>query len=402
VRIAQVSPYSLTLPGGVQSQVLGLGRALRKLGHDVRVLGPCDGPPPEPGVVPLGSSIPLASNGSVAPIAPDVSAVLRTVRALRDEGFDIVHIHEPLVPGPSATALVVADAPIVATFHRAGHSTAYSAFMPVTRYAVRRVAIRCAVSEDAMRTAEQALGGEYVMVFNGIEVDRFAKAAPAPTGGHPTIFFLGRHEPRKGLEVLLEAMPVLGPDVRLWVAGEGPQTEALRERVSGDPRIEWLGRVSDVEVTARMVAADVFCAPSLGGESFGVVLLEAMAARTPIVASDLPGYRRVVRHGDEGLLVGPGDVDALADALHSVLTDVAFRSGLADACAERAETFSMDTLALRYLELYADAAEGRTRRTPRAPAWRGRGRRSGRSPRDHDGARPVERVATSGPAWART
>ena len=356
MRIAQVSPYSLTLPGGVQAQVLGLGRALRKLGHDVRVLGPCDGPPPEPGVVPLGSSIPLAANGSVAPIAPDVSAVLRTVRALRDEGFDIVHIHEPLVPGPSATALVVADAPIVATFHRAGRSSAYSAFMPVTRYGVRRVAIRCAVSEDARRTAEEALGGEYVMVFNGIEVDRFAKAAPAPTNGHPTIFFLGRHEPRKGLEVLLQAMPALGPDVRLWVAGDGPQTPELRQRVSGDPRIEWLGRVTDAEVAARLAGADVFCAPSLGGESFGVVLLEAMAARTPIVASDLAGYRRVVRDGAEGLLVPPGDVDALSAALRTVLTDASVRTRLADACFERAEAFSMDTLAQRYLEIYEQAA----------------------------------------------
>ena len=362
MRIAQVCPYSLTLPGGVQAQVLGLGRALRKVGHDVRVLGPCDGPPPEPGVVPLGSSIPLAANGSVAPIAPDVSAVLRTVRALRDEGFDIVHIHEPLVPGPSATALVVADAPIVATFHRAGRSSAYSAFMPLTRYAARRVAIRCAVSEDARRTAEEALGGAYVMVFNGIEVDRFAKAQPTPTAGHPTIFFLGRHEPRKGLEVLLQAMPALGPDVRLWVAGDGPQTSQLRERVSGDPRIEWLGRVSDAEVASRLAGADVFCAPSLGGESFGVVLLEAMAARTPIVASDLPGYRRVVRPGVDALLVPPGEVDALARALRSVLTEAAVRTRLADAGADRAETFSMDGLAERYLDIYAEARRPAVRR----------------------------------------
>jgi len=362
MRIAQVSPYSLTLPGGVQAQVLGLGRALRKLGHDVRVLGPCDGPPPEPGVVPLGSSIPLATNGSVAPIAPDISAVLRTVRALRDEGFDIVHIHEPLVPGPAATALVVADAPIVATFHRAGRSAAYSAFMPVTRMAVRRVAVRCAVSEDARRTAEEALGGTYVSVFNGIEVDRFATVAPTPTGGHPTIFFLGRHEPRKGLEVLLQAMPALGPDVRLWVAGEGPQTSMLHDRVSGDPRIEWLGRVNDAEVAARFAGADVFCAPSLGGESFGVVLLEAMAARTPIVASDLPGYRRVVRPGIDALVVPPGDVNALVEALRSVLTDPSVRTRLTEGCAERAETFSMATLANRYLEIYDQAREPGARR----------------------------------------
>ena len=360
-----MSPYSLTLPGGVQAQVLGLGRTLRKLGHDVRVLGPCDGPPPEPGVVPLGSSIPLAANGSVAPIAPDVSAVLRTVRALRDEGFDIVHIHEPLVPGPSATALVVADAPIVATFHRAGRSSAYSAFMPITRYGVRRVAIRCAVSEDAMRTAEQALGGTYVVVFNGIEVDRFAKAVPTPTGGLPTIFFLGRHEPRKGLEVLLQAMPSLGPDVRLWVAGDGPQTAELRDRVSGDRRIEWLGRLNDAEVASRLAGADVFCAPSLGGESFGVVLLEAMAARTPIVASDLPGYRRVVRPRVDALLVPPGDVAALGSALQSVLTEAAARTRLVDAGAERAETFSMDLLAQRYLELYDEARSSRAGRRRR-------------------------------------
>ena len=369
MRIAQVSPYSLTLPGGVQAQVLGLGRALRKLGHDVRVLGPCDGPPPEPGVVPLGSSIPLAANGSVAPIAPDVSAVLRTVRALRDEGFDIVHIHEPLVPGPSATALVVADAPIVATFHRAGRSTAYSAFMPITRYAVRRVVTRCAVSEDARRTAEEALGGTYLVVFNGIEVDRFAKAEPTPTGGHPTIFFLGRHEPRKGLEVLLQVMPALGPDVRLWVAGDGPQTAALHERVSGDPRVEWLGRVTDAEVASRLAGADVFCAPSLGGESFGVVLLEAMAARTPIVASDLQGYRRVVRPGVDGLLVPPGDVEALGNALRSVLTDVSVRTRLADACADRAETFSMDSLAQRYLDIYAEARDQTDTRRRRRRSW---------------------------------
>ena len=371
MRIAQVSPYSLTLPGGVQAQVLGLGRALRKLGHHVLVLGPCDGPPPEPGVVPLGSSIPLAANGSVAPIAPDVSAVLRTVRVLRDEGFDIVHIHEPLVPGPAATALLLADAPIVTTFHRAGRSSAYSAFMPVTRWGVRKAAIRCAVSEDARRTAEEALGGEYVMVFNGVEVDRFAKAAPTPTSGHPTIFFLGRHEPRKGLDVLLRSMVSLGPGVRLWVAGDGPQTPALRQQVSGDPRIEWLGRVNDAEVASRLAGADVFCAPSLGGESFGVVLLEAMAARTPIVASDLPGYRRVVRHEGEGLLVPPGDVASLSAALRTVLTDTAVRTRLADACAERAETFSMDTLAERYLELYERAAGARARavRLRRARSW---------------------------------
>jgi phosphatidylinositol alpha-mannosyltransferase len=352
MRIAQVCPYSLSLPGGVQSQVLGLARALRGLGHDARVLGPCDGPPPEPGVIPLGSSIPLATNGSVAPIAPDVSAVLRTIRVLRDERFDVVHIHEPLVPGPSSTALLVADVPIVTTFHRAGGSKAYSWLRPLVRWAIGRASLRCAVSDDAERTAFEALGGRYVQVFNGIEVARFAKADPAPNDGRPTVFFLGRHEPRKGLEVLLGAMASLRPEVRLWVGSDGPQTAELRLRTAGDPRIEWLGRLTDEQVASRFAGASVYCAPSLGGESFGVVLLEAMAARTPIVASDLPGYRRVVRDGVEGLLVPPGDVGALSKALSDVLDDASLAARLTDGCVDRAEHFSMEALARRYVDLY--------------------------------------------------
>jgi len=288
----------------------------------------------------------------VAPIAPDVSAVLRTIRVLRDERFDVVHIHEPLVPGPSSTALLVADAPIVTTFHRAGSSKAYSALRPLVRWAIGRASLRCAVSDDAEHTAFEALGGRYLQVFNGIEVDRFAKAEPAPAEGRPTIFFLGRHEPRKGLEVLLAAMAALGPEVRLWVGGDGPQSAELRLRTAGDPRIEWLGRLTDHEVARRFAGASVYCAPSMGGESFGVVLLEAMAARTPIVASDLPGYRRVVRDGDEGLLVPPGNVGALAAALGAVLTDPGLAERLTDGCMERAEQFSMDALATRYAELY--------------------------------------------------
>lgn len=352
MRIAQVCPYSLTVPGGVQSQVLGLARALRDLGHDARVLGPCDGPPPEPGVVPLGDSIPLSTNGSVAPIAPDVPCVLRTIRALRDERFDIVHAHEPLVPGPALTSMLVADAPVVATYHRAGVSKAYTFLGPLARLGARRAAIRCAVSEDARRTAQTAIGGTYEVVFNGIEADRFAKASPTPAD-HPTVFFLGRHESRKGLSVLLEAFSTLGPDVRLWVAGTGPHTEELRSKVVGDHRIEWLGRLSDADAASRLAGATVFCAPSLGGESFGVVLLEAMAAGTPIVASDLPGYRAVVGGGGEhGVLVPPDDPRALADALKRVLTEPTLARRLTEGSSERAGQYSMDALARRYLELY--------------------------------------------------
>ena len=306
MRIGLVCPYSLTLPGGVQGQALGLARSLRAMGHQARVLGPCDGPPPDVGVTPLGDCVPLAANGSVAPIAPDASCALRTIRALRDEEFDVLHVHEPLVPGPTMTAVIAASAPKVGTFHAAGGSAAYRWLWPVARWMAGRLALRCAVSEDARDMARRALGGEYVLVYNGIEVERFSKVAAWPTTG-PTVFFVGRHEPRKGLAVLLEALPLFPPSVRVWIGGDGPETEALRGSVGDDARVEWLGRLGDEELARRLRGADVFCAPSLHGESFGVVLLEAMAAQTPIVASDLPGYRNVARAGQDALLVPPAD-----------------------------------------------------------------------------------------------
>lgn len=351
MRVALVCPYSLTLPGGVQGQVLGLARSLRALGHVARVLGPCDGPPPDVGVTPLGNCVPLAANGSVAPIAPDVSCALRTIRALADEGFDVVHLHEPLVPGPTMTAVLLAPAPLVGTFHAAGGSAAYRWLAPVTRALARRLSVRCAVSRDAADLARRELGGEYEVLYNGIEVDRFAKATPWPTEA-PTIFFVGRHEPRKGLGVLLSALAELPSDVRVWVAGEGPETAELRAGAGGDERVEWLGRISDDELMRRLRGADVFCAPSLHGESFGVVLLESMAAETPVVASDLPGYRHVARPGQDGLLVPPGDASGLAAALTRVLEEPALAASLVESGRHRATEFSMDRLAERYVEVY--------------------------------------------------
>jgi phosphatidylinositol alpha-mannosyltransferase len=348
MRIGLVCPYSLTIPGGVQGQVLALARALRELGHDARVLAPCDGPPPDGAVTPLGNSIPFATNGSVAPLALDLPCALRTIRALRDEDFDVVHLHEPLAPVPTLVALIAAEHPLVGTFHRAGASRTYKAFGAVTK---RLLDHRCVVSEDARRTALDAHPGPYELLFNGIEVDRFAKADPYPTDGR-TIFFIGRHEPRKGLAVLLEAMRSLPDDVRLWIGGDGPQTEELQAQTTGDPRIAWLGRIDDAEVASRLRGADVFCAPSLHGESFGVVLLEAMAAQTPIVASDLPGYRNVARPGQDALLVPPGDAPALAAALRRVLTDSSAAAALVSSGEARAAEFSMDGLAERYVELY--------------------------------------------------
>lgn len=367
VRIGLVCPYSLSVPGGVQGQVLGLARVLRRLGHETRVLAPCDGPPPETFVTPLGDSIPTAANGSMAPLAPDPSCALRTMRALRDEDFDVLHLHEPVAPGPTQTSLLMHPAPIVGTFHAAGASASYRWLNPITRWLAGKIEVRCAVSADAIALAQRHLGGSYELVFNGIEIERFASATPIKAES-PAIFFCGRHEPRKGLAVLLEAMAQLPAGVRLWVASDGPDTAALQARFAGDPRIEWLGRITDAEKAARLRGASVFCAPSLGGESFGVVLLEGMAARTPVVASDLPGYRTVATDEADALLVPPGDVSALAATLRRVLDSPGLAARLIAGGDRRAHLYSMDRLADRYLEFYEPLVTAYRADTGR-PAW---------------------------------
>ena len=349
MRVGMVCPYSLTLPGGVQQQVLALARTMRRQGVNVRVLGPCDGPPPDASVTPLGNSLPTAANSSMAPIAPDPAAQLRLIRALRDEEFDVLHVHEPLSPGVAMTALLVKPAPIVGTFHAAGGSLAYDYLQTGVRWLRTRIDHAVAVSEDARTMARDALGGDYEIAFNGVEVARYAEAEPYKREG-PTVFFVGRHEERKGLSVLLEAMRDLPAEVRVWVAGDGPETDTLRASTAGDPRVEWLGRIDEAEKIARMKGADVLCAPSLRGESFGIVLLEAMAAGTPIVASRLPGYASVVAEAAEQ--VPPGDAPALSRALALVLGDAARSEALVVAGRERAEHFSMRRLADRYVEAY--------------------------------------------------
>lgn len=351
MRIGMVSPYSLSVPGGVQGQVLGLARALRAKGHFVQVLGPCDGPPPEPGITPLGNSIPTAANGSIAPIAPDVPAQLRFIRSLRDEDFEVLHLHEPISPGPNTTAAILKHAPLLGTFHAAGDSKAYEYLGFLARWVNRRLDARCAVSEDARALAQRHLGGEFTILFNGIEVDRFASAEPEPTDA-PTVLFLGRHEERKGLQVLLASLRFLPADLRVWIAGDGPLTGELREQYRGDPRIEWLGRVSDAERSRLLRGADVYCAPSIRGESFGIVLLEAMAAGVPIVAANLDGYANVARDKVEAVLVDPGSPEELADGIRAVLDDPGLARRLVEGGRLRADTFSMDHLADLYVDLY--------------------------------------------------
>jgi phosphatidylinositol alpha-mannosyltransferase len=354
LRIGLVCPYSLSIPGGVQAQVLGLARELRRQGHEARVLGPCDGPPPEAFVTPLGNSLPTAANGSVAPLAPDASAALRTIRALNDEAFDVIHVHEPMAPGPTLTSVLMRAAPVVATFHAAGASSGYQTFGWFIRWVDARIDRKVVVSKDALSLIQPYVPGEYDILFNGVEIDEIASTAPTPTE-HPTIFFCGRHEERKGLAVLLAAFRTLPAGTRLWIASEGPDSARLRQEHADDERITWLGRISDAEKFARLRGADVFCAPSLRGESFGVVLLEAMAAQTPIVASELPGYRNVAVPDEHALLVPPGDAPALAAALCRLLESPTLALELTTAGEVRAAEFAMDRLAERYLDIYDQA-----------------------------------------------
>jgi phosphatidylinositol alpha-mannosyltransferase len=354
MRIALVCPYSLTFPGGVQNQVLALARALRNRGHTTYVLGPCDGPPPDVNVIPLGNSVPTAGNGSIAPLAPDFSAAARTVRVLRNERFDVVHLHEPLCPGPALTALLFADTPSVGTFHRKGQLHNHRFLAPIMKTWAARLEIRVAVSEESRQSAEAMYEGKYQTLFNGIEIERFAKA-PIEKPSVPTVLFLGRHEHRKGLSVLLDAFDQLPTDTQLWIAGIGPETEALKARTKDNERIHWLGRIHDNEAASRMASADVFCAPSLSGESFGIVLLEAMAAGTLVVASDLAGYRSVATHEKNALLTPPGDSQAVAEAISRVLSNSALAQTLVDNARERAEEFSMSKLAEHYEDLYEQA-----------------------------------------------
>lgn len=354
-RVAIVCPYSLSVFGGVQGQVLGLAHALRRIGLEVRVIAPCDGPPPEPGVTTVGPSRRVASNGSIAPITSNHLAAARTLEALRGFAPDVVHLHEPLTPGPTHAALVGTDLPTVGTFHAAyasGYNRWYTALRRPLQRMVDRLAVCTSVSPEASRDVEACFGVECRVLFNGVEVERYIEAEPWPSP-EPAILFIGRHEPRKGLSVLLDAFAGLDRPARLWIASTGPQTEHLQAR--GVPGVDWIGRVTEAEKARRLRGAAIACFPSIDGESFGVVLLEAMAAGTAVVASDLVGYRAVAQSGDEARLVPPGDPAALREALRGLLDDPESRAKVAAAGATRATALSMEHLAERFVTVYEDA-----------------------------------------------
>jgi len=375
-----LSPYSLSRPGGVQGQVLGLSRALQAMGHDVTVLGPDDelselsqawelagltgpsgpaGPDASPDVFVVGSPRGVRSNGSVAPVTISPLAAARAERFVRRGEFDVVHLHEPFAPLAPYWIVLHSSLPMVGTFHRAGVSRWVPFLKPLAKFAGARMQVRVAVSEAARQTGISSCGGQFEVLFNGVDMERFSRVEPVrDPEGRPVVLFLGRHEARKGLNVLLDAFAMVERPAVLWVAGGGPGGEVQRRRHPESDRVHWLGMLSDDEVSARLAGADVLCAPSLRGESFGMVVLEGMAARCAVVASDLDGYAAAA--GGHAALVPPGDVGALARALGVALADVVEGGGQSSVDALKAaevyaERWSMDALAARYVELYERA-----------------------------------------------
>lgn len=341
MNIALVCPYAWDRDGGVQSHVRSLAEVLRERDHDVSVLAPYRSRPPEgDDARRVGRALGVPANGSVAPIAFGPLAAAGVRRALASIGPDVIHLHEPLIPSLSLLALWNADAPLVGTFHAAaGSSLGYRLAGPVLERAAGRLTIRTAVSDAARELIQRYVPGEYLLTPNGVDTSRFIGAEPFFTTEARRVLFLGRLERRKGLEVLIQAFTRLRDlDVELVVAGSGPQERASRilaERLQVKTR--FLGRVADEDVARLYRSADVYCAPGLGGESFGIVLVEAMAAGTPVVCSDLPGFRAVA--GGAATLVPPGEAGPLADALRETLTNQERRTEMVKMSAVMAKGF---------------------------------------------------------------
>ncbi|MEO7126443.1 MAG: glycosyltransferase family 4 protein [Nakamurella sp.] len=337
MKIGLVCPYSFDQPGGVQAHVAELAKELIRQGHEVSVLAPGDDDGDFPDfVVPAGRSIPIRYNGSVARLSFGPMSYAKVRRWIRAGNFDVLHVHEPVAPSLSMLALMVADGPIVATFHTANaRSRMLAAFQGILQPFLEKITGRIAVSELARRVQVEHLDGDAVVIPNGVNVDFFASAEPLPgyprTGG--TIGFIGRFdEPRKGMDVLIEALRYLvldRPDLRLVVAGLGDQAQLVKD--AGPElasHIAMLGRVSEADKARLLKSIDVYCAPNLGGESFGIILTEAMSASVAVVASDLASFRHVLGDGSAGLLVSVGDPFSLADGIAALLDDPLRRATL--------------------------------------------------------------------------
>ncbi|MGA5699457.1 glycosyltransferase family 4 protein [Peterkaempfera bronchialis] len=372
MRIGIVCPYSWDVPGGVQFHVRDLADHLLRLGHQVSVLAPADEDTPlPPYVVSAGRAVPVPYNGSVARLNFGFLSAARVRRWLHEGRFDVLHIHEPASPSLSLLACWSANGPIVATFHTSNpRSRAMIAAYPILQPALEKIRARIAVSEYARRTLVEHLGGDAVVIPNGVDVRYFADAEPDPrwTGGardgEPgTIGFIGRiNEPRKGLPTLLAAMPEIlaaRPGVRLLVAGRGDEEEALEGAPEEVRRaVEFLGMVSDEEKARLLRSVDLYIAPNTGGESFGIILVEAMSAGAPVLASDLDAFRQVLDGGTAGELFPVGDADALAAAAVRLLGDPARLAKLGATAARHVRRFDWETVGADILAVYETVASG--------------------------------------------
>ena len=369
MRVGIVCPYGWSVPGGVQAHVQDLAVALRRLGHDVSVIAPADEDDPlPPYVVPAGRAVPVRYNGSVARLTFGLVSNTRVRRWLREGAFDVLHVHEPIVPSLSLLACYAADGPMVATFHAAlPRSRWYRLMVPTLAPAVEKIRARIAVSDAARETIVRFLGGDAVLIPNGVDVAAFRDAVPLDGWPQPggTLGFLGRFdEPRKGFEVLRDAFVALAeerPGLRLLVAGPGDVAEAVDAfPASVRDRLTFLGRVSDQDKARFLRSVDVYVAPNTGQESFGVILLEAAAAGAPIVASDIEAFRRVLDGGAAGELFRTGDAEDLRRAVSRMLDDRAHRDRLAARAGAMVCRYDWPAIAAGVVEVYETVTAGRS------------------------------------------
>lgn len=382
MKIGIVCPYTWNVPGGVQQHIGDLAEALIAHGHDVSVITPADDDVPlPPYVVSAGRAVPVPYNGSVARLAFGFRSAGRVRRWIREGGFDVLHVHEPAAPSLGLLACWAADGPIVGTFHASYvRSRALSVMSPVLSSALEKITGRIAVSEAARTSLVEHLGGDAVLIPNGVATDRYAMAEPLPgwpgrasaadpadpslpLGDGGALGFLGRmDEPRKGLDVLLRAFEILGrrrPGLRLLIAGPG-DADDVTARVAPQlrDRVVVLGLVSEEDKVRAYHSVDVFVAPNLGGESFGIVLAEAMSAGAPILASDIEAFERVLRGGRAGALFPAGDHEALAAAAGELLDDPARRKQLSAEARAAVRAYDWSAVARDVLRVYETVTLG--------------------------------------------
>ncbi|MGV0581774.1 glycosyltransferase family 4 protein [Mycolicibacterium elephantis] len=364
MRIGMVCPYSFDVPGGVQSHVLQLAEVMRGHEHEVSVLAPSSPHVTLPDyVVSGGRAVPIPYNGSVARLRFGPATHRMVKRWLAEGDFDVLHLHEPNAPSLSMLALNIAEGPIVATFHTSTtKSLTLSVFEPILRPMHEKIVGRIAVSDLARRWQMEALGSDAVEIPNGVDVESFASAPLLEGYPRPgkSVLFLGRFdEPRKGMAVLLRALPTLVErfeDIEILIVGRGDADE-LRENAGKLARhLRFLGQVDDREKASAMRSADVYCAPHTGGESFGIVLVEAMAAGTPVVASDLDAFRRVLMDGAVGRLVPVDDSAALAEGLIEMLENDILRERYIEAASDAVRRYDWSVVARQIMRVYETVA----------------------------------------------